>query len=128
MATRSRIATVADDGNIASIYCHWDGYPEGVGLTLLTYYSNTNKLRRLMVLGNISSLGSSIEECKDYGEPGWRTHATREYLVNNACAGEEYIYLFSNFEWSVYVVKDERWYNLAEILLPDDILDCTDED
>ena len=29
MATRSRIAIELSDGTVKSVYCHWDGYPDG---------------------------------------------------------------------------------------------------
>ena len=35
MSTRSRIAAVFPDGTFKSIYCHYDGYPAGVGRRLL---------------------------------------------------------------------------------------------
>ena len=35
MATRSLIAVQNADGTFLSIYCHWDGYPSGVGKDLL---------------------------------------------------------------------------------------------
>ena len=34
MATNSRISFERPDGTVRSIYCHWDGYPEGVGAAL----------------------------------------------------------------------------------------------
>lgn len=38
MATRSRIAVEVNEGNVISVYCHWDGYPEGVGKQLLDIF------------------------------------------------------------------------------------------
>lgn len=34
MSTRSRIGMINPYGSVSSIYCHFDGYPEGVGKTL----------------------------------------------------------------------------------------------
>ena len=62
MATRSTIALEYADGSVYQIYCHWDGYPEGVGKTLLDHYSDPFKARDLICLGDISSLGEVIGE------------------------------------------------------------------
>lgn len=60
MATRSAIGFVEYDGSITAIYCHWDGYLEGVGDTLLKHYNDTYKLLDLLELGDISSLGEEL--------------------------------------------------------------------
>ena len=60
MATRSAIGFVEYDGSITAIYCHWDGYLEGVGNTLLKHYNDTYKVLDLLELGDISSLGEEL--------------------------------------------------------------------
>lgn len=60
MSTRSRIGILKKDGSIDSIYCHLDGYPEGVGLKLYKHYNNINKINRLIKLGDISHLENKI--------------------------------------------------------------------
>jgi len=62
MATRSAIGFVEYDGSVTGIYCHWDGYLEGVGQTLLKHYNDTYKVLDLIDLGDISSLGEEIGE------------------------------------------------------------------
>jgi len=62
MSTRSRIGMVMPDGKIKSIYCHWDGYPEGVGVKLEKYYKNPKQIEELMELGDISSLGDHYDK------------------------------------------------------------------
>lgn len=57
MSTRCTIAMKNDDGTLTAIYCHHDGYLSGVGKTLLNYYQDPRKVRQLMELGDISSLG-----------------------------------------------------------------------
>lgn len=61
MATRSRIAIEQADGTVRSIYCHWDGYPKGVGKTLVEHYSDRAKVESLIALGDISQLGERVE-------------------------------------------------------------------
>lgn len=60
MSTRSAI--IMKQGDIyVGIYCHYDGYPEGVGKVLLEHYSDPEKVARLIALGSISSLGERVE-------------------------------------------------------------------
>jgi hypothetical protein len=61
MATRSRIGIEQADGTVKSIYCHWDGYPKGVGKTLVEHYLMRDKVESLIALGDISSLGEQAE-------------------------------------------------------------------
>ena len=58
MSTNSAIGVVVN-GKIKSVYCHWDGYVDGVGKTLVENYDQA-KTEQLVSLGAISSLGSEI--------------------------------------------------------------------
>lgn len=60
MSTRSRIA-FEHDRKFESIYCHHDGYLEYVGRKLQKYYNDPVKVRALMKLGDISSLGNDLK-------------------------------------------------------------------
>lgn len=67
MSTRSRIGIIRErpEGKapiVESIYCHFDGYPEGVGQTLLDHWTSEEKINELMALGDLSALGSVIGE------------------------------------------------------------------
>ena len=62
MATRSTIAIEYADGTVDQVYCHWDGYLENNGRILRDHYSNPFKLRDLIDLGDISSLGECVGE------------------------------------------------------------------
>lgn len=118
MGTRSRIARANDDGTFTSIYCHWDGYPSGVGKTLLESYSDPAKLEALLALGDISSLGSEIGEQhsfedrshedwtlaygRDRGETGVNAEVSADLdalssLTKN-CGGE-WLYVFKGGQW-----------------------------
>lgn len=69
MSTRSRIGiirTLGDRPVVESIYCHFDGYPEGVGQTLLDHWTDEKKINRLIALGDLSSLGSVIGRKHDF--------------------------------------------------------------
>lgn len=60
MATRSRIGMLQSDGSVKSIYCHWDGYPQNNGNILFEHYTDIEKVKSLIELGSISSLGKNI--------------------------------------------------------------------
>ena len=59
MSTRSAIIMKTDQG-YAGIYCHHDGYEEGVGQTLLDHYKDERKVAELIALGDISVLGKRV--------------------------------------------------------------------
>jgi hypothetical protein len=128
MATRSTIGVLNSDGSVTGVYCHWDGYPEYNGVLLMENYATEEKVRELIELGSISSLGRQIGEkhpfskfeLKDgevYDEAayeGWTTFYGRdrgepdsnpttfdsvEQFVSEF--GEEYNYLFINGTWFV---------------------------
>ena len=121
MATRSTIAMQLQDGGVRSVYCHWDGYPDGVGATLRDHYTDPAKIERLLDIGDISSLREEIGEQHDFasssdvttfygrdrGETGInaRTHADENewlgYRKGNAC---EYGYLWNGVSWSTFEI------------------------
>ena len=58
MSTRCRIGIQNKNGTITSIYCHFDGYIDWVGKILVDNYKDEGKVKQLMSLGDISSLGT----------------------------------------------------------------------
>ena len=74
MSTRSRIGRQNDNGTVTSIYCHFDGYVDGVGAMLAELYQDSAKVDALLALGNISVLAEEIGEPHDFD---W----TREYYA-----------------------------------------------
>jgi len=62
MATRSTIAILRDNGNVAKVYCHWDGYLENNGQLLVKHYDTEEKIEALLAHGDISSLGTCVGE------------------------------------------------------------------
>lgn len=76
MGTRSRIGIEdGETGKVRSIYCHWDGYSDGVGKILLDHYRDRTKVEELIALGDISSLGPEIGEKHDFD---WRMELYKE--------------------------------------------------
>lgn len=102
MATRSRIAVEQDNGKVLSVYCHNDGYPDGVGTDLLHKFPNgtpTGEVLKFIEKGDRSTVNRSYCEWRDEDCPP-NYHANR----NDFFAGdiEEYGYLYTregNWVW-----------------------------
>ena len=60
MSTRSTI-WVQTGNTLKGIYCHNDGYLDGVGETLLKYYNTLEKVQELISLGSLSVLAENIK-------------------------------------------------------------------
>ena len=90
MSTRCRIGIENKNGTITSIYCHHDGYLEGVGGILVNHYKTEEKIRKLMELGDMSSLGTEpVENLRGWENPGLGTtdwmKAYKELHPENQC-------------------------------------------
>jgi hypothetical protein len=75
------IAARNRDGSFTSIYCHWDGYPAHVGLVLRDHYATEAKVRALLALGDLSSLGPELGERHPFDDrthPAWTTAYGRD--------------------------------------------------
>ena len=119
MATRSSIGYLKADGTVTAIYSHWDGYPAGVGATLVEHYQAAYKIGKLIHMGDVSSLGAEIGEKQDFndrstqrdewtlfygrdrGETGvdCRDYASIKDWVEQG--GQEYNYLWTGKQWIV---------------------------
>ena len=111
MSTRCRIGILNEDGSVDSIYCHFDGYPEGVGTELIESWTNEGNIRELIKLGNISSLGDCLLKCDAYirdrgedeeGNLARHDESMAEYIKQGENIWIEFLYLWVNGEWHVY--------------------------
>ena len=68
MSTRSMIAIHQKDGDIRSVYCHWDGYLEHNGVILYNFYDTPEKVNNLIDHGAMSYLGSEIGKKHDFSK------------------------------------------------------------
>jgi hypothetical protein len=107
MGTRSAIGFVEFDGSVTAIYCHWDGYLEGVGQTLVKHYNDTYKVLDLLDMGDVSVIGATLDtstfykrdrkeentDCKDFLN-------VADFIGEMADYGCEYFYLYDGVEWS----------------------------
>lgn len=138
MGTRSTIALEFADGTVQQVYCHWDGYLDHNGQILSTHYMDPFKVRDLIDLGDMSTLGSDVTPgndnhsfespkmgvcvfyMRDRGERDCnarRYQNVDEYFAE--CQQEEYDYILREVEGkAVWYVRcyatDGKWVTLAE--------------
>jgi hypothetical protein len=120
MATRSTISIIDKEGNGKRIYCHWDGYPSNNGAILLEHYKTAAKIKKLIAVGDISSLAPNVAPTKgdghtfdnpvkgvvnaygrDRGEKDVEAKLFYNKLPSNM--GEEFDYIFKEDEKKWYV-------------------------
>ena len=110
MATRSLIAYETQDGVVYGNYCHWDGYPKGVGRVLLSNW-NTPEAVEALTQYDMSSINEdgSVEywiEENDFPENQLSWGNAVEFFIDYDQMGTEYHYLLRNTgEWQV----SSRW-------------------
>jgi len=68
MATRARIGLLQDDLSVLSVYHHWDGYPEWLGVTLKKHFNTYEKASELIDGGNMGCCYSDSEYNAETGE------------------------------------------------------------
>ena len=118
MATRSRIGLQLADGAILSVYHHWDGYPQWLGVTLNHKFNTREKVAELIDGGDISCCDSDtdwdrnqLEETRPlyYNERGDNTEPRLDLNVDDYfAAGEEYAYVFTlDHTWECYALSYE---------------------
>jgi hypothetical protein len=83
------------------IYCHWDGYPEGVGAELTTFFKDYNSVLNLILGGSCSAIDGGVvrhyanrqgEEWKYLTPSNGKSRAALARLGRQAWA--EYAYCF----------------------------------
>ena len=139
MATRSRIGLTLEDGTIKHSYCHFDGYPHGVGHTLVKHYSDIEKVKELLGFGDMSFLAPKVTPDgihnfdtyeqdvtvfygRDRAETGVDSVTTSmdEYLSVKYSSCIDYQYIFSDGHWLVYDNNDKLGWELVKRYLPDE--------
>lgn len=121
MSTRSNIARYDEKTDtLHRIYCHSDGYPSYNGRILLKHYQDEKKIKALIKLGDISSLGPEIGKKHRWPEDhdlaqqnGWTTAYRRDRGDKNTEARvlevegrtlrhfceQEYLYVWKDGKW-----------------------------
>ena len=112
MATRSRIGLELANDAVLSVYHHYDGYPQWLGVILRQKFNTREKVAELLDGGDISCFDSDTNWKREkvenhvqyYNDRGEDTEprldlSLEDYLDN----GEEYAYVFTlDHEWVCY--------------------------
>ena len=118
MATRSRIALQLTDDSFLSVYHHWDGYPEWLGVTLNKKFNTRDKVAELIDGGDMSSCDSDtdwdLKDCQShvqyYNDRGEKTEprldlSFEDYVEKN----EEYAYVYTlDHEWECFKLYGDK--------------------
>ena len=116
MATRSRIGIQLNDEAILSVYHHWDGYPQWLGVTLNEKFNTREKVAELIDGGDMSCCDSDsdwdLNKCESHvqyyslrGEdcPPKMSESLTEYLDLAEKTDGEYAYVFDG-TWTCYEI------------------------
>lgn len=109
MSTNATIAIHDPAGTYRHIYCHHDGYLEGVGLTLIENYTTREEVNQLLDLGDCSSLEDTPDDSVFYGrdrgetDTGSMTVSSYDDLLVES---QEYCYVFVDGRWNVVSLED----------------------
>ena len=129
MATRARIGIIQDDLSVLSVYHHWDGYPEWLGVTLKEHYNTKEDIAKLIDGGNMSSCYSDNQYDEEkqefvkndpkpeyYGGDDERPRLSKNFtqFAFDSKSGEEFLYLFVDNEWNGFSI-DHKYYDDYEI-------------
>jgi hypothetical protein len=105
-------------GQVDTIRVNYDGYLEYMGNLLVEHYTDPKKIRDLLALGDISSLGETIDStiayCRDRQEEDQTviTYVNEDQYWLNA---ESYAYLYSADDvW--YVIRHGRKITIEDAL------------
>ena len=130
MSTRSRIGILLPDDSILSVYHHWDGYPEWLGVKLKEHYNTYEKASELIDGGNMGNCYSDNEYNAETGEfekiePRATYYGGEEeapILSKNfdeftrIDCWQEYSYVFVKDRWEGYAISHKMDENYEEIV------------
>ena len=129
MATRSRIGLQLADGAILSVYHHWDGYPQWLGVTLNEKFNTRDKVAELIDGGDISCCDSDTDwdrkECEPhvlyYNARGERTEPRLDLnfddYVENPANDAEFVYVFTlDHTWECFAISQKYNEDYTEVL------------
>jgi hypothetical protein len=126
MATRSAILMETKKGHFKGVYCHSDGYFSWNGRILHNHYQDKAKVRKLLSLGFISSLGEFVDIPEgvshsfeyDQRAPGVTVFYNRdrgdEKKYNKPLNGSLSKVLDSIDHAYAYIFMNNQWYTLFD--------------
>lgn len=126
MSTRSTIGVQSKDGTIQAVYCHFDGYPAGVGAALLASHNNEEAARQLVALGDLRcvSLSRGVEAYKDREGEEWEVIKPKALTGDPALiefaaeCNAAFVYLWRDGGWAC-ASRRGAWKSLAKAVKAD---------
>lgn len=118
MSTNALIGIEEKDGSVKTIYCHFDGYLTWVGRILLESYNTEDRVRELLSLGDISSLGESTEPSMVVSEYGFDYIADKRFQAldkptQNMMKGEDHFHTTA-----YHRDRGEAWDDVKPVIYP----------
>src|SRR5574338_98773 len=115
MSTRSSIAVEKADGKVEAVYCHFDGYLDGVGETLVLNFDSQELAEGLVSLGGLSTVAGAKdlndveayardrgERFEDNAPEVFTDLADYRARVGTLIGDNGYRYIFTKGEWAVW--------------------------
>lgn len=120
MSSPAAVGVEYAEGAIRYIVVNYDGYPDDMGVDLITHYTDAEKLEALLDLGELSSLGDTLETCdayhRDHEEPLTSAHEVLGRAGYVTSAVEDgwalWTYLFTDSGWLIYSTH-RGWQSLT---------------
>lgn len=115
---------IGETTKVIRIYHHWDGYPDGVGKTLLNEFNSYEKAINLISFGAASSIIGTNALFYNSWRAGedWKDtkpiQYTSEQDYDDSC-DEDYAYLFKDGKWYVknsWSGEDGDWKAVEEVI------------
>ena len=131
MSTRSRIGILLPDDSILSVYHHYDGYPEWLGVKLKENYNTYEKASELIDGGNMSNCYYDEKYNAETGEytpiadpkPSYYGGEEEAPILSKNFdeftkidSWQEYSYVFVKDRWEGYAIKQNYDENYEEIV------------
>lgn len=131
MSTSARIGFTNPDNTIITAYCHWDGYPGGLGFNLCENWKNPEKVLEAIALGDALKWRYFVGQKIDFDDRtagGYQnTYYVRDswvcfdveptvfadeqtYLKRGWNSGEEFIYLMRQERTKKWNKEIGVWY------------------
>ena len=117
MSTNSHIGIYdSETQRVRFIYCHWDGYLEGVGAILQEHYTDLEKINKLLDLGDISILRPELEgddtHCFENPNDGVTVSYKRDRKEQDTEAREmsrqDFVTYSQEFEY-LWDIQENKW-------------------
>lgn len=120
MSTRSTVIVKFGDKDYRGIYCHWDGYPDGVGKTLKENFNSLEMAKEIVELGDCSCIAGCVR-IKPIGKHTFNAPEGGTIIAYHRDRGEKLIPPAKGATWKAvgreigndfnYIFENGSWHN-----------------